>query len=90
MKKSAEKIAELNGKQDEETVQLLKRLQDYPDWNRSEQIRQNIPAMKKLEERMKRNQAISADEARAREEFLQSFQELMDAERPTGQKLYSQ
>ncbi|MGK7899704.1 MAG: hypothetical protein AB4372_40330 [Xenococcus sp. (in: cyanobacteria)] len=83
------KTLELKVNEEEGTVQFLERLQRYPDWNREEQIRQNISAMKKLEERMKRNQAMSEDEARAREEFLLGFQELMDAERPTGQKLYS-
>ena len=89
MEKSSKKIAESNDNQDEGTIQLLARLQEYPNWNRAEQIRQNIPAMKKLEERMNKNRTISEDEAREREEFLQGFQELMDAERPTGQKLYS-
>ena len=39
---------------------------------------------------MRRNQAMSEDEAIKREEFLQGFNSLMDAARPTGQKLYSQ
>ena len=44
MAESWENIVESNGDRDGGSAQLLKRLQEYPDWNKKEQIRQNMTA----------------------------------------------
>jgi hypothetical protein len=56
-------------------------------WDREEQLRQNLPKMKKLREWIEetRNQAPDP----AKEAAFEEFKRIIDAERPEGQKLYA-
>ncbi|MGL5796085.1 MAG: hypothetical protein ACRC06_17125 [Waterburya sp.] len=55
-------------------------------WDREEQIRKNKPKLKLLKERIERmkQEQPSAEKAA----YFDSFKQTIDAERPTGQKLY--
>lgn len=57
---------------------------------RQKQLQQNQRAMTLLEQRMKRHENISESESIQREEVFNNFKQIMDAERLSGQKLYSE
>jgi len=59
-------------------------------WNREEQLQKNQRAMQILAKQIQQYQNISDEESREREELFESFKKTIDAERPDGQKLYSE
>jgi hypothetical protein len=63
---------------------------EKPAWSMEEQLRLNIPKMIALAKRMERTKNMSDEEAQQRQEFFESFKQTVDAQRPTGQKLYSE
>ncbi|BAZ09905.1 hypothetical protein NIES4071_17190 [Calothrix sp. NIES-4071] len=63
---------------------------EKPAWSMEEQLRRNVPRMVALEKYMERNKNMSDEEAQQRQEFFESFKQTVDAERPAGQKLYSE
>ncbi len=65
-------------------------IQNYPEWDREQQIQRNSRALKKLEQRYQQIMDISDEEAKAREEFFEEFKQIVDNNRPVGAKLYSE
>ncbi|GJD16158.1 hypothetical protein RIVM261_011140 [Rivularia sp. IAM M-261] len=63
---------------------------EKPAWSMEEQLRQNVPKMIALAKRMERTRNMSDEEAQQRQEFFETFKQTVDAERPSGQKLYSE
>lgn len=63
---------------------------EKPAWSMEEQLKQNVPKMIALAKYMERNKNMSDEEAKQRQEFFESFKQTIDAERPCGQKLYSE
>ncbi|BAY12217.1 hypothetical protein [Calothrix sp. NIES-2098] len=59
-------------------------------WDKDKQILKNQRAMELLAKRMEHDDNISDSEAMERQEFFERFKQIMDAERPEGQKLYSE
>ncbi|WP_353931818.1 hypothetical protein WJM97_04320 [Okeanomitos corallinicola TIOX110] len=59
-------------------------------WNQQEQIQKNQKAMAVLAQLMEQDKNMSDEESRERQEIFESFKKRMDAERPQGQKLYSE
>ncbi len=59
-------------------------------WDKDKQILKNQRAMEILAKRMEHDDNISDSEAVERQEFFERFKQIMDAERPEGQKLYSE
>lgn len=68
---------------------LQKKLSQYPNWNREEQIKNNQKALQILRKMIEENQNMSDEEAQLRAEFFEDFKQLIDAYRPKGAKLYS-
>ncbi|BAY93871.1 MULTISPECIES: hypothetical protein [unclassified Tolypothrix] len=81
-------------------VQVVKKLlqldKDNPvinhqlGWDKEEQIRKNQRVMEWLAQQMEYYNNISDSEAMERQEFFERFKQRVDAERPEGQKLYSE
>ena len=69
---------------------LKEKLQEYPEWDREEQIKRNSRALKKLDARRKETMNMSDGEAKAREEAFEEFKKIIDSNRPVGAKLYSE
>lgn len=65
-------------------------INEKPAWSMEEQLKQNVPKMIALAKRMERTKNMSDEEAKQRQEFFESFKQTVDAERPSGQKLYSE
>ena len=63
---------------------------EMPAWSTEEQLKRNQPKMKALAKRMERTKNMSDEEAQQSQEFFESFKQTIDAERPPGQKLYSE
>jgi hypothetical protein len=59
-------------------------------WNQQEQLQKNQKAMAILAQQIQEYQNISDEESREREEIFENLKKRMDAERPQGQKLYSE
>jgi hypothetical protein len=59
-------------------------------WDREKQLQKNQRAMKILAEQIEHYKNISDSEAIERKEFFERFKQTVDAERPEGQKLYSE
>ncbi|MEA5577516.1 hypothetical protein [Anabaena sp. UHCC 0451] len=59
-------------------------------WNQQEQLQKNQKAMAILAQLMEQDNNMSDEESRERQEIFESFKKRMDAERPQGQKLYSE
>ncbi len=66
------------------------KVKDYPDWDREEQIKRNLRALKLLEERHQKTININDQEANQRKEEFERFKQSMDQFRPQGAKLYSE
>ena len=64
--------------------------QNYPEWDREQQIKRNDRALKKLEELRHQRINMSDEEAKAREDFFEEFKEIIDNNRPVCAKLYSE
>jgi hypothetical protein len=72
-------------------MNLLKsKLARYPDWDRDEQIKRNRSALDLLEKRRKKRLQITDEKEKEITEFFENFKKLMDEQRPSGLKLYSQ
>jgi hypothetical protein len=63
---------------------------DQSGWDQEKQIQKNQRAMELLAKQMKHDDNISDSEAMERQEFFERFKQIVDAERPEGQKLYSE
>lgn len=63
---------------------------EKPAWSMEEQLRRNVPKMIALAKYMERNKNITDEEAQRQQEFFESFKQTVDAQRPPGQKLYSE
>jgi hypothetical protein len=59
-------------------------------WNQQEQLQKNQKAMAILAQQIQEYQNISDEESRERQEIFENLKKRMDAERPQGQKLYSE
>ncbi|MBW4475833.1 MAG: hypothetical protein KME54_02905 [Tolypothrix brevis GSE-NOS-MK-07-07A] len=70
--------------------QLLKLNADISGWDSNEQLRQNQPAIALLAKRIERSQNISQAESLQRKQLFEDFKQIIDAERLSGQQLYSQ
>ena len=70
--------------------QLKRKLANYPDWDRDEQIKRNRLALDILETRRQKRLQLTDAQEKERTEFFEEFKELMDDFRPLGSKLYSQ
>jgi hypothetical protein len=70
--------------------QLKRKLANYPDWDRDEQIKRNRLALDILERRRQKRLQLTDAQEKERTEFFEEFKELMDDFRPLGSKLYSQ
>jgi hypothetical protein len=70
--------------------QLKRKLANYPDWDRDEQIKRNRLALDILEKRRQKRLQLTDAQEKERTEFFEEFKELMDDFRPLGSKLYSQ
>jgi hypothetical protein len=70
--------------------QLLKLNADISGWDSNDQLRQNQPAIALLAKRIERSQNISQAESLQREQLFEDFKQIIDAERLSGQQLYSQ
>lgn len=73
-----------------QSLLLKEKLQQYPEWDREEQIKRNSGALKKLEARRIKTMNMSDGEAKAREEAFEEFKQIIDSNRPVGAKLYSE
>lgn len=62
----------------------------YSAWDKDEQLRKNQKAIALLAKRIERNQNMSLEESKEREELFEEFKQRIDASRLPGQKLYSQ
>ncbi|HEY9798905.1 MAG TPA: hypothetical protein V6D25_00995 [Leptolyngbyaceae cyanobacterium] len=62
---------------------------NQPGWDQEAQIRKNQRAMKILAERIEKNKNMSDTESLERQQFFEQFKKNIDADRPPGQKLYS-
>jgi hypothetical protein len=69
--------------------QLKRKLANYPDWDRDEQIKRNRLALDILEKRRQKRLQLTDSQEKERTEFFEEFKELMDDFRPNGSKLYS-
>ncbi|HAC62887.1 MAG TPA: hypothetical protein DCF68_04960 [Cyanothece sp. UBA12306] len=69
---------------------LQVKLNNYPDWDREEQLNRNRIALQKLESRRQKILQITDEEVQERKIFLESFQHSIDQFRPQGSKLYSE
>ena len=69
--------------------QLKRKLANYPDWDRDEQIKRNRLALEILEKRRQKRLQLTDSQEEERTEFFEEFKELMDDFRPDGSKLYS-
>jgi Skp family chaperone for outer membrane proteins len=59
-------------------------------WDQEKQLQKNQRAMELLAKQMEHDENISDSEAMERQEFFERFKQIVDAERPEGQKLYSE
>jgi hypothetical protein len=59
-------------------------------WDKEKQLQKNQRAMELLAKRIEQDKQISDSEAIERQEFFERFKQTVDAERPEGQKLYSE
>ncbi|GEM_PF-3036070 len=66
------------------------KLQNYPEWDREQQIKRNSRALEKLEELRQERMNMSDEEAKARDNFFEEFKQIVDTNRPVGAKLYSE
>ena len=66
---------------------LLITRREIPVWSSAEQQERNESAMKKLQEIIDRDQ--QKPYSPAAEQFFEEFQQLVDEQRPIGQKLFS-
>jgi hypothetical protein len=69
---------------------LLKLNADISGSDPNEQLRQNQPAIALLAKRIERSKNISQAESLQREQLFEDFKQIIDAERLSGQQLYSQ
>ncbi|MCL1473230.1 hypothetical protein [Argonema antarcticum] len=72
-----------------QTARFKTKLQNYPDWDREQQIKRNNRALEKLEELRQERMNMSDEEAKAREDFFEEFKQILDNNRPKDAKLYS-
>ncbi|YAF97654.1 MAG: hypothetical protein AB3A66_08355 [Nodularia sp. CChRGM 3473] len=59
-------------------------------WDKEQQLQKNQKAIALLAKRIEKHHNMSEEEAREREELFEEFKQIVDAQRPPGQKLYSQ
>ena len=84
--KNTDNIEESEDELNSSTFQ--KRLKEYPDWDREEQIKKNQGAIKLIRSWLA--EEISEAERQEREEHFERFKQIVDAQRPSGHKLYSE
>lgn len=70
-------------------LNISEKLKEYPDWDREVQLKKNQPAMKLLAQLIQEHKNMSDEEAQQREVFFEGFKEIVDAQRSTEAKLYS-
>lgn len=73
-----------------QTARFKTQLQNYPEWDRQQQIKRNSRALEKLEELRQERMNMSDEEAKARDDFFEEFKQIVDNNRPVGAKLYSE
>lgn len=63
---------------------------DESGWDQEKQLQKNKRAMEILRKQMEEHDKMSDVESLQRQEFFEEFKKIVDAQRPPGQKLYSE
>lgn len=58
-------------------------------WDRDEQIKRNQPAIAWIREQIRKDEAMTEEEATQAAIEFEQFKEIVDSARPPGNKLYS-
>ncbi|MCF4967341.1 hypothetical protein CV014_09595 [Nostoc sp. CMAA1605] len=62
----------------------------HSGWDKEKQLQKNQRAMELLAKCIEQHKHMSDAESSQRQEFFEEFKKIVDAERPEGQKLYSE